>query len=162
MCRLINLTWIALLLGAAALAGCGDDAADGERDAGGGARRAHDRGGAGGSDAGHTDRNAADGGEGRMDDEATSMCGIARMGGPCPRPTEDGLGCPVLDLGGLLMLPSCCTPLGMCGVVVFTVGGQDCMDLASAAERARMAGATAVFPEPRACDADAGVADAGG
>jgi hypothetical protein len=96
-----------------------------------------------------------------MDDEAIRACGSARMSGPCPEPEEDVLGCPVLDLGGLLMLPSCCTPQGMCGVVVFTVGG-DCVDLASAAERARMAGATAVFPEPRACAADAGVADAGG
>jgi len=161
MCRLIDLTWLGLLLGAAALAGCGDDAVDGAPDAGAGARRAHDRGGAGGSDAGGGQA-AADGGGGRMDDEPIHACGSARMSGPCPKPEEDVLGCPVLDLSGLLQLPSCCTPQGMCGVVVYTVGGQDCVDLASAAQRARMAGATAVFPEPRACDADAGVADAGG
>jgi hypothetical protein len=83
---------------------------------------------------------------------------------PPPPPAADSRSgerkdCPVIDFGILLMLPSCCTSKGMCGVDVSSVGGPSCLDLASAAARARMAGASAVFPAPQACDeVDAGSA----
>jgi hypothetical protein len=95
-------------------------------------------------------------------DEATSTCGTSVMG-RCAKPTTGTQGCPVFDLAGILMLPSCCTSTGMCGIDATSVGGPGCQDLATAADRARMAGASVVFPAPRACDdADAGGQDDAG
>jgi hypothetical protein len=53
----------------------------------------------------------------------------------------------------------------MCGVDTTSVAGPGCLDLATAAERARMFGASVVFPAPRMCDAieeDAGTSDDAG
>jgi hypothetical protein len=96
-------------------------------------------------------------------DEATSTCGTSVMG-LCAKPaTGTSRGCPAFDLAGILMLPSCCTSKGMCGIDASAVGGPWCQDLGTAAERARLAGASIVFPAPRACDdADAGVQDDAG
>jgi hypothetical protein len=98
-------------------------------------------------------------------DEATSTCGTSILGSRCMPPRED-TGCPDLTFPGL-MLPACCTARGMCGIDTTAGGGPGCLDLATAAQRARTAGATVVFPAPRACpagepsDQDAGTEDAG-
>jgi hypothetical protein len=80
-------------------------------------------------------------------------------------PEVDRYGCPSLEFGTIFKLPSCCTSRGMCGVDTTSVAGPGCLDLATAAERARMAGASVVFPAPRMCDAieeDAGTSDDAG
>jgi hypothetical protein len=95
-------------------------------------------------------------------DASTGSCGLSVIGGPCTTPRHDDLGCPDVNFGNILVLPSCCTSEGMCGVDTSSVGRLGCLDLESAAERARLAGASAAFPAPRACDLvgeDAGVAD---
>ena len=95
-------------------------------------------------------------------DSATSTCGVL-LGGLCIEPPRGAPGCPALDFGSLFSFPSCCTPRGMCGVDLTSVAVPGCVDLATAADRARMSGASVVFPAPRACDeADAGAAEDAG
>jgi hypothetical protein len=81
------------------------------------------------------------------------------------QPQVDRYGCPSLEFGTIFRLPSCCTSRSMCGVDTTSVAGPGCLDLATAAERARMFGASVVFPAPRTCDAideDAGTSDDAG
>ncbi|HKP62777.1 MAG TPA: hypothetical protein VJV78_38840, partial [Polyangiales bacterium] len=95
-------------------------------------------------------------------DEAKGTCGIA-SGNRCTPPPTPAEGCPTLDFPGFFTLPGCCTSRGMCGIDATMFGAPGCLDLATAAERARNAGATAPFPSPRPCDeADAGVEGDGG
>jgi hypothetical protein len=92
-------------------------------------------------------------------DEASSTCGTSVTGGRCTKPVTGTRGCPTFNVAGILMLPSCCTSKGMCGIDASMLGGPGCQDLATAADRARMAGASVDFPAPRVCDdidADAG------
>jgi hypothetical protein len=191
MCRRVSQTLSILLLCATGLAGCVRGVPDDDDESTDGGMRRARAGGSDASGAGGAGRAAAPSGAGRggvsgsassvtcgartcewppdgfakacCADAATSTCGVVSlMGGRCTETVEDDMGCPVLDFGPLLMLPSCCTSRGMCGVDVTTVGGPGCLDLATAAERARMAGASAVFPSPRACSDDPGVStDAG-
>jgi hypothetical protein len=84
-------------------------------------------------------------------DEAASTCGTSILGGAC-MPIDDTK-CPDINFPGL-PLPACCTSRGMCGIDTSKAGGPGCLDLATAAQRAREAGATVVFPAPRMCPAD--------
>jgi|SRR4051812_8993063 hypothetical protein len=95
-------------------------------------------------------------------DELTGTCGTSSVGGRCTARANDAR-CPSLDFADILVLPSCCTSRGMCGIDSSSVGGTGCVDLETAAERAKLFGASAAFPSPRACDeADAGDHDDAG
>jgi hypothetical protein len=157
---------IPVVLGMAALAACGDDASGDEP-------RAHKDGGP--TDGGFSDGGANDGGMRSRDSGSAGRGGshagqsAAGSGGKnagtagMRAEMTSSVGCPVLDFPNILTLPSCCTARGMCGIETSEVGGPGCLDLATAAERARMAGASAAFPAPRGCDeVDAGeLGDAG-
>jgi hypothetical protein len=154
---------IAVLLAAAAYAGCGDDApGDDARFSDAGIVKAMTSSAAGTRGAGGAGRSAAgSGSSGTAGRPAPAdRCSAA---GWCNAPVLDERGCPSLDFAGILVLPSGCSSRGMCGIDASSVGGGGCVDLATAAERARLAGASAVFPAPRACDdIDAGVHDDAG
>ena len=121
--------------------------------AGTGGRRATPRagdGGKGGSAGAAGEDTAAGGTGGRV----AADSGIAGRRPETEPPSSDDGSCPTLDFGGLLVLPSCCTSRRMCGVDTSMVGGPGCLDLATAADRARMSGASVIFPAPRACEAE--------
>ena len=159
----------AMLLAVAVCAGCGDDAADDDdlRPRNAAVTDAADSGGAGASGVGGARRSGSSGTGGRSAADSGSAGGAAVGGRPATPMTSrtlmrDVQGCPSLEFAGLFVLPTCCTSGGMCGIDVSVVGGVGCLDLATAAERAWMAGASAPFPAPRACgDLDAGMHDAG-
>lgn len=182
---------LTILLGSAALAsliqGCGDDedgAIDGAvrdsavdaRDGGGGAGTGGRRANAAGAGGRRATPRAGEAGNGKggagtaWEDSGASGSGGRRAadGGSAGRSTETAPpsneegGCPALDFGGLLVLPSCCTSRRMCGVDTSMVGGPGCLDLATAADRARMSGASVIFPAPRACEPEPESTDADG
>jgi hypothetical protein len=95
-------------------------------------------------------------------DEATSTCGTAAMGGACAKPIPDDPRCPGIDVMGVIMLPSCCSQNGMCGIDASMFGMPGCVDLGVAAKQAMSMGGGIALPSPRACDgADGGADDAG-
>jgi hypothetical protein len=141
---------------------------------GAGGRRAGDggnggRGGRGGSpaaDSGTGGMSATDAGEGGSAGRDAAASGAGGRTAPQDvQPQVDRYGCPSLEFGTIFRLPSCCTSRGMCGVDTTSVAGPGCLDLATAAERARTFGASVVFPAPRTCgviEEDAGTSDDAG
>lgn len=90
-------------------------------------------------------------------DPFSSTCGTSKAGGMCGTAQVTGdPRCPAVDIMMGVMLPSCCTDDGKCGIDATMFGMPGCVDLATAAEMAKsMGGASLTFPEPRAC-ADSG------
>jgi hypothetical protein len=101
-------------------------------------------------------------------DADKGVCGVSLMGAQCSVPEPGDERCPGVDVMGFVMLPSCCTDNGMCGINPAMFGMPGCVELGDAAKRAQMTMASA-FPSPRRCDgsavggntdADAGMTDA--
>jgi len=95
-------------------------------------------------------------------DAASSTCGASFMGNACSVPPEPDPRCPSVDVGGgFLMLASCCTADGRCGIDASQFN-QGCVELAAAEAGAMMQGGAFMidFPEPRACDDGDGAVDA--
>jgi len=144
---------LAILLGVGILGSCGDDAREDDSgrvgaDAGVGDRRSN-----------HDNRSTDSATPDLRTDAGSGIRGVLDAGrdaafsdSASPFEPPDRAGCPTLEFPNFFVLPSCCTSRGMCGIDTSTVGGPGCLDLATAAERARMAGASAVFPAPRVCD----------
>lgn len=173
---------VSVLLCVAALTGCGDDdgdesvdgsVRDGSVDSGDGGGTAGKRANAAGA-GGRTAPRAGSGGKSGSGGTAGEHTGESGAGGrgaagsggagdtaEPTSPVRDGEGCPKLTFPGLFTLPACCTSKHMCGVDTSMFGGPGCLDLATAAERARMSGATVIFPAPRACEPEATDTDAG-
>lgn len=94
-------------------------------------------------------------------DEATGTCGTTFGGGMCATPAETDPRCPPLNLGGFLMLGSCCTPEGMCGFDASMFGMSGCVDFSAATGGVALPAIPGFsLPPPRACD-DTGESDAG-
>jgi hypothetical protein len=95
-------------------------------------------------------------------DATSSTCGTSMFGGTCAAPAPSDSRCPALDLMGVFSLASCCASDGQCGIDGSQFG-MGCISLADAAQggMGMMAGLPITLPEPRACDADRGEADAG-
>jgi hypothetical protein len=100
-------------------------------------------------------------------DADKGVCGVSLMGAQCSVPEPGDERCPGVDVMGFVMLPSCCTDNGMCGINPAMFGMPGCVELGDAAKRAQMTMASA-FPSPRRCDgsavgntdSDAGMTDA--
>jgi hypothetical protein len=91
-------------------------------------------------------------------DPFTSTCGTKKPGGQCATAQTTGdPRCPSVDImmGGMagLLLPSCCTDDGKCGINATMFGSMGCVELGTASEMAKnMGGANLMWPAPRACD----------
>ena len=167
--------WIGVLvLGAALAVGCGGDddddkANDGKDSSGKGGSSA----GKGGS-AGKPDNvlDVPDGGvacgknvckleEGEENvtlccaDAFAGTCGMMQGMSGCVKRIANYPGCPAATGGGgMLRLPSCCTPDGQCGINGGAfAGGDTCTELSAAKMRAMEMGAGnfIMFPDPQAC-----------
>lgn len=155
--RVSRTTWtlIVLVLSAAVAGGCGDDKDSGSKAGAGGSSRAG-TGGAGPKTAPCGSKNCEPPAEGTAEaccmDAFSSTCGFMLPGGMCAPSVLGDPRCPSVSVGGGIMLPSCCTDDGQCGIDATMFGMPGCVDLASAAERAKtMGGGMIMFPEPRAC-----------
>jgi hypothetical protein len=86
-------------------------------------------------------------------DPFSSTCGLKKPGGLCATAATNGdPRCPSVDVMAGLVLPSCCTDDGKCGINAAMFGAMGCVELGTAAEMAKtMGGASLMFPAPRAC-----------
>jgi hypothetical protein len=176
---------LSLVLSALGFVACGDDDGDSERDGGGQDGGTAGKGGGGGKGGRAGGAGAAGGGmtmggavkcgstmceapAGAMGfisaccaDEAKGTCGMTSlMGGQCSVPAKADPRCPTVSAMGF-MIPSCCTPQGMCGLDASMFGFGGCTDLDSAAKQAgAMGGGASTIPAPRRCDEADGGADA--
>ena len=97
-------------------------------------------------------------------DQTTSTCGMTAQDGSCMKPVESDPRCPSVNIMGFIMLPSCCSDGGQCGINAAMFGMPGCVELAQAAMLAGSmgGGGLVALPAARACDAaDGGAADAG-
>jgi hypothetical protein len=187
MNRSVLLAILIALVGTA-IGGCGEDASDADDSSGdGGASDSGpadnaDTGTGGGAGSGST--SPAPGGSGQSvacgsstctapgggfamaccAEESSGTCGMSVMGGACSKPVAGDERCPPVSIMGAIMLPSCCTPEGLCGIDPSMFGMPGCVDLKSAAERSGMSGMMGggiaiTFPEPRSCDGADGDGD---
>jgi hypothetical protein len=156
--RLSRTTWtmIVLVLSAGVAGGCGDDKSDSGSEAGAGGTSRAGTGGAGAKTEPCGSKNCEPPEDGTAEaccmDSFSSTCGFKMPGGACAPAIVGDPRCPSVSVAAGITLPSCCTDDGQCGIdaTMFTMPG--CVDLATAAERAKtMGGGMISFPEPRAC-----------
>jgi hypothetical protein len=96
-------------------------------------------------------------------DQATSTCGTSLMGSACAAAPVSDPRCPSASIMGFIMLASCCTAQGECGIDASQFG-MSCVSLSAAASGAMGMGMglPITLPEPRNCDGSPVVDDDGG